>query len=202
MAGLSTHIGMPLTTERRTCSLVAPRWNSRSGRTTTAWPACRMPRERLVHACCRPSAASPGCKKSAAPRSTEVQACARGLSLASSSSAALPTTSSPAPPSCGSQRHVLTYSNADCVPTKIRSVRSMLSTVTFFRKDTRPRRMVRETRCVPLPVRYCFRGSNTISANPPLMLAKDLMGVTPVNDRRICVRLRSALHALTTWVIT
>mmetsp|Transcript_82996 Transcript_82996/g.256600 ORF Transcript_82996/g.256600 Transcript_82996/m.256600 type:complete len:266 (-) Transcript_82996:778-1575(-) len=203
IAGCSTHIGMPVTTERRTWLRGAPRCSSSSGRTTTASLACRIPRVKLAQACSSPSAAPPGCRKSEAPRSTAVQAsaCAKGLSPDSAGSRGLPAAAAAGPCVC-SCRHVFMYSRADCVPTKIRSVRSMLSTVTCLRKETRPRRIVRETRCVPPPVRYVFSGSSTISAKPPPMLAKDLIGVTPVSDRRICVRLRSALQALMTWAIS
>mmetsp|Transcript_23161 Transcript_23161/g.65654 ORF Transcript_23161/g.65654 Transcript_23161/m.65654 type:complete len:235 (-) Transcript_23161:386-1090(-) len=184
-------MGMPRATERMTWFRGAPRCSSSSGRTTTASLAWRTQRVRLAAACSSPSAAPPGCRKSEAPLSTAVQACS-GLSPGSAAAGARPPLAGPC--SC---RQAFMYSRAVCVPTKIRSVRSMLSTVTCFRKDTRPRRMVREIRCLPPPVRYCFRGSSTISAKPPPMLAKDLIGVTPVRDLRICVRLRSALQALT-----
>mmetsp|Transcript_77505 Transcript_77505/g.219154 ORF Transcript_77505/g.219154 Transcript_77505/m.219154 type:complete len:222 (+) Transcript_77505:152-817(+) len=205
MAELNTHIGIPLATDRSTCSLGAPRWNSVSGLTTMAWLACRIPRVRLVHACCKPSAVPPGCKKSAAPRSTGVQLRPIGLSPPSSCSASLPmpiAAAGPVAASACSHKKEFRYSNADCVPTKIHSVRSMLSTVTCFKNDTSPRRIVHEMRCGSSPVRYCFSGSSTILANPSPMFAKDRSGVTPIKDRRTCARLRSVLHALTTWAVT
>mmetsp|Transcript_82780 Transcript_82780/g.239225 ORF Transcript_82780/g.239225 Transcript_82780/m.239225 type:complete len:259 (-) Transcript_82780:44-820(-) len=213
---------MPVTTERRTCSVGAPRWNSNSGLTTTACPACHTPRERLAPACRNPSAAPPGCKKSEAPRSTGVQASASPAAIAAAPTGVcvapvapelpavargppLPTDAAdeaPRFPAWDSLRHEVMYSNEDWVPTRMRSVRSMLSTVTLRRKETRPRSNVRDTTCESSPVRYSFSGSRTISAKPPPIFAKDLMGVTPVSDRRICVLLRSLLHAATTCAIT
>mmetsp|Transcript_8817 Transcript_8817/g.23980 ORF Transcript_8817/g.23980 Transcript_8817/m.23980 type:complete len:224 (+) Transcript_8817:328-999(+) len=214
MAGRSTHMGIPVTTERSTRSRDAPRWNSSKGRMTTACPASRTPRIRLDEACCRPSLAPPGCRKSAAPRSTGVQACAIAPSSPLSADPALaraagaPARADPAAgaaaaaASCPSERQVSTYSRTDWVPTKIRSVRSMLSTVTCFRKETVPRRTVREMCWLPPPVWYCFKDSRTTSASPPPMFAKDLIGVTPISDRRICVLFRSELQDCTTCSIT
>mmetsp|Transcript_35977 Transcript_35977/g.92956 ORF Transcript_35977/g.92956 Transcript_35977/m.92956 type:complete len:297 (-) Transcript_35977:576-1466(-) len=222
IAGRSTHNGMPLTTDLNTFSRGAPRCNSSKGRTTTASPACRTPLVRLVQACWRPSAASLGCRKSAAPRSTAVHGsasaamadeAARSPPLPAADGSPLPgrrNSADEAPAEAAAAREpeddaawsssmqAVMYSKEDWAPTKMRSVRSMLSTVTFLKKETNPRSIVLETRCESLPVRYILRGSITISTKPPPMFAKDLMGVTPVSDLRICVRFMSELHLVTT----
>mmetsp|Transcript_22985 Transcript_22985/g.50798 ORF Transcript_22985/g.50798 Transcript_22985/m.50798 type:complete len:268 (-) Transcript_22985:57-860(-) len=205
IAGLRTHMGIPVAIDRSTRSRGAPRRNSRRGRCTMASLAWRIPRERFVQACSRPSAAESGCTNSDAPRSTAVQFVVSGPSppgpLVRSDALMLPRdeVAMAEPSDC---MVLAAYSKAVCVPTKIRSVRSMLSTVTCLRKDTRPRRIAWETRLVPPPERYCFKGSRMSSAKPPPTLAMDRIGVTPVNDRRICVRLRSALQAATACAIT